>query len=110
VVRLAELYQLPPPDFRVSDEHTVTVLYAPRPFSQMDRSERIRACYQHAGLQWIARKHLTNSSLRERFGISAANAAMASRIIGETLEAGLIKPDDPENRSRKHARYVPYWA
>jgi ATP-dependent DNA helicase RecG len=110
VVRLAELYQLPPPDFRVSDEHTVTVLYAPRPFSQMDRSERIRACYQHAGLQWIARKHLTNSSLRERFGISAANAAMASRIIGETLDAGLIKPDDPENRSRKHARYVPYWA
>lgn len=110
VVRQAEVYQLPPPDFRVSDEHTVTVLYAPRPFSRMDRSERIRACYQHAGLQWIAHKHLTNSSLRDRFGISAANSAMASRIIGETLDAGLIKLDDPENRSRKHARYVPYWA
>jgi ATP-dependent DNA helicase RecG len=110
VVRQAEVYQLPPPDFRVSGEHTVAVLYAPRPFSQMDRSERVRACYQHACLQWIAHGYLTNSTLRDRFGISAANSAMASRIIGETLSAGLIKPDDPENRSRKHARYVPFWA
>ncbi|HEX6042641.1 ATP-binding protein [Longimicrobium sp.] len=110
VVRQAEVYQLPPPDFRMSDEHTVTVLYAPRPFPQMDRTERIRACYQHAGLQFIARKYLTNSSLRDRFGIDVKNSAMASRIINETLEAGLIKADDLDNRSRKHARYVPYWA
>jgi ATP-dependent DNA helicase RecG len=53
---------------------------------------------------------MTNASLRMRFGISDANAAMASRIIAETLETGLIKPYDPENRSRKHARYVPFWA
>ncbi|HST57204.1 MAG TPA: ATP-binding protein [Longimicrobium sp.] len=110
VVRQAEVYQLPPPDFRVNEEHTIAVLYAPRPLSQMDRSERVRACYQHAGLQWIAHQHLTNASLRDRFGIIPHNAAIASRIIGETLDAGLIKPDDPENRSRKHARYVPYWA
>jgi ATP-dependent DNA helicase RecG len=35
---------------------------------------------------------------------------VASRIIAETLETGLIKPYDPENRSRKHARYVPFRA
>jgi ATP-dependent DNA helicase RecG len=110
VVRQAEVFQLPPPDFRVTDEHTAAVLYAPRPLAQMDRSERIRACYQHAGLQWLAHRHLTNASLRDRFGISPGNAAIASRIISETVDAGLIKPDDPENRSRKHARYVPYWA
>lgn len=110
VFRLAEVYQLPAPDFRVTADHTSAVLYAPRPFSQMSRDDRIRACYQHAGLQWIARKEMTNATLRGRFGISDANAAMASRIIGETLEAGLIKPFDPENRSRKHARYVPFWA
>lgn len=110
VVRQAELYQLPPPDFRVAEDHTAAVLYAPRPHSRMDRSERIRACYQHAGLQWLAHRHLTNTSLRDRFGISANNAATASRIISEAVDAGLIKPDDPDNRSRKHARYVPYWA
>lgn len=110
VFRLAEVYQLPAPDFRVTQDHTVAVLYAPRPFSQMSRDDRIRACYQHAGLQWVARKEMTNASLRIRFGISDANAAMASRIIAETLETGLIRPYDPENRSRKHARYVPFWA
>lgn len=110
VVRAAEIFQLPAPDFRVTPEHTVALLFAPRPLTQMDRNDRVRACYQHAGLQWLAHQHLTNASLRERFGISSANAAIASRIIGETLDAQLIKPDDPENRSRKHARYVPFWA
>jgi predicted HTH transcriptional regulator len=110
VVRAAEVFQLPAPDFRVTPEHTVAVLFAPRPLAQMDRNDRVRACYQHAGLQWLAHQHLTNASLRERFGISSANAAIASRIIAETLDAELIKPDDPANRSRKHARYVPFWA
>lgn len=110
VLRLAEVYQLPAPDFRVTPEHTVAVIYAPRPLADMSKEDRIRACYQHAGLRWVASKELTNASLRERFGISDANAAIASRIIGETVDAGLIKPHDPENRSRKHARYIPFWA
>jgi ATP-dependent DNA helicase RecG len=110
VFRLAEVYQLPAPDFRVTQDHTTAVLYAPRPFSQMSREDRIRACYQHAGLQWVARNEMSNATLRARFGISGSNAAMASRIIAETLDAGLIKPYDPDNRSRKHARYVPFWA
>ena len=35
---------------------------------------------------------------------------MASRIIKEALEAGVIKYDDPSTQSRKYARYVPVWA
>jgi hypothetical protein len=27
-----------------------------------------------------------------------------------TLPADLIKPEDPESKSKKHARYVPFWA
>lgn len=110
VLRHAEIDQLPPPDFRVTPEHTVAILFAPRPLSEMSKEARVRACYQHAGLRWVAQKELTNSSLRERFGISEANSAIASRIIGDTLDSGLIKPHDPSNRSRKHARYVPFWA
>ena len=109
VVALAEAYQLPAPDFQVTQEHTIAILYAPRPLNEMTKDDRIRACYQHACLQWVARMELTNASLRKRFGISEANAALASRIIGETVEAGLIKLSDPENRSRRHARYVPFW-
>ncbi|HEX4960275.1 MAG TPA: hypothetical protein VF173_05515 [Thermoanaerobaculia bacterium] len=53
---------------------------------------------------------MTNASLRARFTISPQNYAIASRIIAETLEAGLVKAWDPENRSKKNSKYVPYWA
>ena len=76
----------------------------------MTKEDRIRACYQHACLQWVARSQLTNASLRSRFGISEGNSSIASRIIAETETGGLIKKHNPESWSRKHARYVPFWA
>lgn len=76
----------------------------------MSRADRVRACYQHAGLQYVSNRQMTNASLRKRFSIKDENYSIASRIIAETLDNGLIKPHDPENRSRKHARYVPFWA
>lgn len=60
--------------------------------------------------EYVSNRQMTNATLRERFSISDKNYSIASRIIAETLEAGLIKPHDPENRSRKHARYLPFWA
>lgn len=53
---------------------------------------------------------MTNTSLRERFNIAENNSAQASRIIAETVEAELIKPSDPKNKSRKLMKYVPFWA
>ncbi len=53
---------------------------------------------------------LTNKSLGERFKIDAKNYAVASRIIGDSIDAGRIKPSDPRSTSRKHASYVPFWA
>jgi ATP-dependent DNA helicase RecG len=110
VVFNAELFQLPAPDFQVTDRHTRAVLYAYRELGDMSREDRIRACYQHAALQYVSNAQMTNASLRQRFSISDQNYAMASRIIADTLTAGLIKPFDPENRSKKHAKYVPFWA
>jgi ATP-dependent DNA helicase RecG len=110
VVFQAEVFQLPAPDFQVTDRHTRAVLYAYRELSDMSREDRIRACYQHAALQYVSNTQMTNTSLRQRFSISQQNYATASRIIADTLGAGLIKPFDPENRSKKHAKYVPFWA
>lgn len=110
VISVAEMYQLPAPDFQMSDLHTRVVLFAPRTLGEMSREDRIRACYQHAALQHVSNGRMTNTTLRERFKIAEKNYAMASRIIADTLDAGLIKPFDPTNRSRKHARYIPYWA
>lgn len=38
------------------------------------------------------RETVTNTSLRERFGVEVGNAAVVSRIIRDALEAGVIKP------------------
>jgi len=42
-------------------------------------------------------------------GIAEQNYSIASRIIADTIEEGLIKPYDPENKSKKLTKYVPYW-
>jgi ATP-dependent DNA helicase RecG len=110
VIFWAEVFQLPAPDFRVSDLHTKAVLFAPRTLSEMSRDDRIRACYQHAALQYVSNKQMTNASLRERFKIEEKNYATASRIISDTIDAGLIKPFDPKNTSNRHAKYIPFWA
>ena len=49
----------------------------------------------HACLRYVQRDYLTNSSLRERFGIEKENSAMVSRVIRDTQEEGVIKPVDP---------------
>jgi len=110
VVFHSELFQLPAPDIRVDETHTRVVLFAGRPLAQMDRADRVRACYQHCCLMWVSNKVMTNTSLRNRFKIAEEDYSVASRIIREAIEAKLVKPEDPENKSRKHAKYVPFWA
>lgn len=110
VVDAAEFFQLPAPAFKVTDNHTQAVLFAYRKLSDMDKDAKIRACYQHACLKFVSNEQMTNSSLRKRFSISSNNASIASRIIADALGEGLIKPYDPSSESKKHAKYVPFWA
>lgn len=109
VVSQVELFQLPAPLFEVLDGSTRSVLYAHKPLTSMNREDRIRACYLHACLKYVTRGYLTNTSLRERFGIPAQNSATASRLIKEAVESGQILPYDPET-SKKLMKYVPWWA
>ena len=110
VVFNIELYQLPAYDIQIQEKHTKVILYAYQKFADMDKKDRVRACYQHACLKYITNDKMTNTSLRERFKIADENAAMVSRIIKDTYEAGLIKEEDPENTSRKYMKYIPIWA
>jgi ATP-dependent DNA helicase RecG len=109
VVSQTEFYQLPAPLFEVPIGSTRAVLFAHRPLSRMDAEERTRSCYLHACLRHVNREYLTNSSVRARFGLNEANSASASRLIKETVEAGLIAPAD-ENAAKKLMKYVPWWA
>lgn len=110
VIFQVEVFQLPAPDFRVAGSSTVAVLYGPRESSQMDRGERIRACYQHACLQYVSGKRMTNASLRKRLGIKDSNYPLASRIIKDSIDVELIKPHAEGSGSKRDASYVPFWA
>jgi ATP-dependent DNA helicase RecG len=110
VIFAVEFYQLPAPEFVVTDNHTKVILFAPKKLAEMAKKDKVRACYQHACLCYVSNSQMTNTTLRKRFSISEENSAIASRIIGDALEEKLIKPHDPENKSRKHARYIPFWA
>jgi predicted HTH transcriptional regulator len=110
VVHAAEVYQLPAPDFRAGHRRTVATLYGPRQFEDMDREDRVRACYQHCALKWVMSERMTNQSLRERFGLPESKSAIASQVIAATIEVGMIKPDERVGASRKFARYLPFWA
>lgn len=76
---------------------------------EMDKADRIRACYLHACLRYVQRDFLTNASLRERFGVEEKNKAAVSRYIREAVDAHMIRPVN-EDAARKMMKYVPFWA
>lgn len=110
VIFYNELYQLPPINIIDSDNRTKVVIYSYKNLNNLDKKEKIRACYQHAALKYVSNEKMTNQSLRERFNIDDHNYSIASRIIGDSLKEGVIKDDNPENKSKKFAKYIPYWA
>ena len=50
---------------------------------------------------------MRNSTLCERFGIAAKNAAQATAVINATLDSGFIQVAEKE---RPRAGYIPIWA
>jgi predicted HTH transcriptional regulator len=110
VVHAAEFYQLPAPDFRTSHLRTVVVIFGPKSFEDMDRNDRIRACYQHCSLKWVMGERMTNQSLRERFHLPESKTTSVSQVISAAIETGVVKPDEKVGGSRKFARYLPFWA
>ena len=109
VVFETELYQLPAPFFTESIEHTIAILFAHKKLKEMDKEDRIRACYLHASLKYVEHDYMTNTSLRERFGIEEKNRSMVTKIINDTIDAGKIIIYDEKVGSRAR-KYIPWWA
>ena len=110
VIFYNELYQLPPINVIVDENRTRVSIYSYRKLNKLDKKEKINACYQHACLKYVSNEKMTNQSLRDRFQIKPHNYSIASRIIRDSLKEGVIKEDNLENKSRKYASYLPYWA
>jgi len=101
-----EMYQLPAPEFQSEKDYTRITLFAYRKLRKMTKSDRVRACYQHCCLCWVARNSMTNASLRKRLGIEDKNYPMVSRIIKDALSEGVIKPIDSSGQAKQ---YAPFW-
>jgi predicted HTH transcriptional regulator len=110
VISYIELYQLPPVSVVVAENRTRVSMYCYKTLNNLDKREKISACYQHACLKYVSNEKMTNQSLRERFKIEDHNYPIASRIIRDALTQRVIKEEDPESKSRKYASYLPYWA
>ncbi len=109
VINAIEIFQLPAPKFIAEEDYFKVILFAPLSFEDMDKQDRIRATYQHCSLKFLNQEYMTNSTLRERFGLDKKQHSKASKMISDTLEKELIKPADPENKSTKHVKYIPFY-
>lgn len=101
--------RIPAPKVESAEDFCRTKLYWHEKLTDWTREERIRTCYLYTCYCYVNEIEVSNTVIRDRFGISDKNAAKASRIVKETMEAAMIKLADP-NAALKSRRYVPYWA
>lgn len=109
IVLTCELYQLPAPKIELYEDSTKVTLFAEIPFANITAEDRLWACYLHACIKHVQGEHLTNSSLRERFGVKESSSGNISRLIKEAVSCKLIKPLDPLTAPR-YMKYLPFWA
>ena len=68
-----ESKNLPAPDFIPSEQSIRVVLFGKRPFNKLSKNEKVRACFYHSIIRWIRKDYMSNTTLRERFGLSMKN-------------------------------------
>ena len=109
IVSSCELAQLPAPKIELYEDSTRVVLFSEIPFSAISIEDKLWACYLHACIRQVEGEQLTNSSLRERFGLKDSSAGSISRLIKEAVSMKLIKPLDSSTAPR-YMKYIPIWA
>ena len=108
IILSCEVKQLPAPTITIYEENTKVTLYSKRDFFDMQLEEKIWTCYMHACVKYVQGEYLTNSSLRERFGLQEASSASVSRLIKDACAKGVIKK--LMDTAPRYSKYMPYWA
>lgn len=110
-VESCEEYNLPVPRIRPSEYGTRVIMTDRKALADMPVNDRVWNCYMHTCLMFSSGSYATNASLKARFKLDStnSNSVLISRLIKQTLEAGLIKPMDPDSSKRAMA-YIPFWA
>lgn len=100
---------LPAYKVQSGNDYTRVFMFPMKTLNDMTKEEKVVACYQHACLLYENNLNLTNQAVRERFGLDKNKSSVASRIIADTVERGLLKVSDEQNTSTKYVSYVPFY-
>lgn len=100
---------LPAPRIDLYNESTRVTFFSKISFSNIPAEEKLWSCYIHACVLFVQGMRLTNSALRERFGLEVSSSGSVSRLIKEALTRGLLKPFD-SNTAPRYMSYIPGWA
>ena len=69
----------------------------------------MRTYYMQACLAYVNFEGISNSDIRQIFGLGEKEKAKASRLLNSAVEGGYIKAMDP-NTAPRYRKYIPYWA
>lgn len=100
---------LPAYKVQSGDDYTRVFMFPMKALKDMTKEEKVIACYQHACLLYENNLNLTNQAVRERFGLDKNKSSVASRIIADAVERGLLKVSDEQNTSTKYVSYIPFY-
>lgn len=100
MVLACEMLYMPAPRIEIFPDSTKVTLFSHMEFANITMKDKLWSCYLHACLMYIQRDGLTNSSLRNRFGVKDSLTGSISR---------LIKPLDPDT-APWYMKYIPTWA
>lgn len=104
-----ELQRLPAPRIQIYQDSTKVSLFSHYEFSNIPLEDKLWAAYMHACVKYVEGDALTNSSLRERFGLNESSSGSVSRLLKEATIKKMIKPLDPTTAPR-YMKYLPIWA
>ena len=108
-VAAIEAMLLPAYKVQSGDDYTRVFMYPAKSLKDMSKDEKVIACYQHACLLYENNLTLNNQAVRERFGLDKNKNSVASRIIADAVERGLLVAADSENISKKFTSYIPFY-
>jgi predicted HTH transcriptional regulator len=107
IIEIEEM-NLPAPEFFTSADAMRVVLFGPKKFNELSKSDRVWACFCHCVVRWIRHDYMSNTSLRERFSLEDEQYQAVSSVISDARKAKRIVAADSD-QGKRNARYVPYW-
>ena len=109
VIITLEIDNLPAPTIVAKENNTLVTLYQRKELTNMSDRERVNAIYYHASRLYLENSFMTNKSVRERFGLTNKQSAMASKVIALAVKSKAVKPYD-DTVGNKFMQYIPFWA